>query len=271
MSHLAERKEKNCLNCGTTVIGKYCHVCGQENAEPKESVWQLASHFFNDMTHFDGKVFTSMKKLILKPGFLSREYVRGKRATYLNPVRMYFFTSFVFFLIFFSLYKLDENSLNIKVNKENFENLDSSELKVLSSEINNGKPLTKEELGKNINSGGISFGTVEYTSKKQYDSLLKKGAKKDNWLAKMITYKSIELNEKYHNNRKLIAVNLFGKMQHAIPQMLFILLPLFALFLKLLYVRHKDFYYTDHAIFTIHFYIFIFIAMLLIFGIAPVN
>ena len=37
MSHLPERKEKDCLNCGTTVFGKYCHVCGQENLEPKES------------------------------------------------------------------------------------------------------------------------------------------------------------------------------------------------------------------------------------------
>ncbi len=111
MSHLPQRKEKNCLNCGTTVIGKYCHVCGQENIEPKESVWHLISHFFNDITHFDGKFFTSLKDLVFRPGFLSKEYMNGKRVSYLNPIRMYLFTSFVFFLIFFSAVNVNENGI----------------------------------------------------------------------------------------------------------------------------------------------------------------
>lgn len=271
MSHLPQRKEKNCLNCGTTVIGKYCHVCGQENIEPKETVWQLVSHFFNDITHFDGKFFTSIKDLVVKPGFLSKEYMKGKRASYLNPVRMYLFTSFIFFLVFFSLFKVDENSMNIGINKNNIDKMDSVKLNELSSQINNGKPLTKEEIKNKIDSSGISFTTTKYTSKKEYDSLLKAGVKKDNWFERLITYKGIELNEKYHNNERLALTNLLDKMEHSIPQMLFVLLPLYALFLKLLYIRHKNFYYTDHAIFTIHFYIFVFIDMLLIFGISKIN
>jgi hypothetical protein len=103
VSHLKERKEKNCLNCQTTVIGRYCHNCGQENLEPKETVWHLVTHFFNDITHFDGKFFATVKLLLLKPGFLSREYVAGRRASYLNPIRMYVFTSAFFFLILFAL------------------------------------------------------------------------------------------------------------------------------------------------------------------------
>ncbi len=108
MSHLPQRKEKNCLNCGMQVIGNFCHNCGQENIEPKETVWHLITHFFRDVTHFDGKFFTSLKDLILKPGFLSKEYMVGRRANYLNPVRTYLFTSAIFFLIFFSLYKINE-------------------------------------------------------------------------------------------------------------------------------------------------------------------
>ena len=271
MSHLAERKEKNCLNCGTTVVGKYCHVCGQENVEPKETFWQLASHFLADITHFDGKVFTSMKDLILKPGFLSNEYMSGKRASYLNPIRMYLFTSFVFFLVFFSLYTVDENTVKIEINKNNIDEIDSVRLRELTSKMNNGKPLTKEEIKKKFDSTGISFLKVPYKSKEEYDSLLRTGAKKDNWFERMFTYKGIELNKKYHNNARLAIANLLGRLQHSIPQMLFILLPLFALFLKLLYFRHKNFYYTDHAIFTIHFYNFVFILMLLIFGISKVS
>jgi hypothetical protein len=108
VSHLKERKEKNCLNCQTTVIGRYCHQCGQENLEPKETVWHLVQHFFNDITHFDGKFFSTVKLLLRKPGFLSAEYIAGRRMSYLNPIRMYVFTSAFFFIILFSLKKPED-------------------------------------------------------------------------------------------------------------------------------------------------------------------
>ena len=108
MSHLKERKEKICLNCNASLYGRFCHVCGQENLEPKESVWHLVNHFFNDITHFDGKFFTTVKLLLTKPGFLSTEYIIGRRVSYLNPVRMYVFTSAIFFLILFSLPNADK-------------------------------------------------------------------------------------------------------------------------------------------------------------------
>jgi hypothetical protein len=108
VSHLKERKEKNCLNCQTTVIGRYCHECGQENLEPKETVWHLVQHFFNDITHFDGKFFATVKLLLRKPGFLSAEYIAGRRMSYLNPIRMYVFTSAFFFIILFSVKKPED-------------------------------------------------------------------------------------------------------------------------------------------------------------------
>lgn len=103
MSHSKQRVEKNCLNCGTEVQGHFCQNCGQENIEPKETLWSLISHFFSDITHFDGKFFKTLKTMIRKPGFLPKEYMAGRRATYLHPIRMYVFSSFVFFLVFFNL------------------------------------------------------------------------------------------------------------------------------------------------------------------------
>lgn len=102
MSHFKERKEKNCLNCGAQVAGRFCQVCGQENVEPKESFWHLVIHFFNDITHYDGKFINTVKYLLGRPGFLTAEYTRGRRVSYLHPIRMYVFTSAFFFLIFFS-------------------------------------------------------------------------------------------------------------------------------------------------------------------------
>lgn len=78
-------------------------MCGQENLEPKETVWHLVTHFFNDITHFDGKFFETVKLLLRKPGFLSAQYVSGRRASYLNPIRLYVFTSAIFFIFLFAL------------------------------------------------------------------------------------------------------------------------------------------------------------------------
>lgn len=97
MSHLKERNEKNCLNCGTTVAGRFCHQCGQENVEVKESFLQLLRHFVEDLTHFDGKLWKTLKLLLFKPGSLTKFYMDGKRASFIHPIRMYLFVSAVFF------------------------------------------------------------------------------------------------------------------------------------------------------------------------------
>ena len=105
MSHLKERTEKECLNCNAIIYGRFCQVCGQENVEPKETFLHLLRHFIEDITHFDGKFFDTLKYLLLRPGFLAYEYMRGRRNSYLNPIRMYIFTSAIFFLIYFSVNK----------------------------------------------------------------------------------------------------------------------------------------------------------------------
>ncbi|MCU0386448.1 MAG: DUF3667 domain-containing protein [Flavihumibacter sp.] len=109
MSHYKERTEKNCLNCGTEVAGRFCQQCGQENIIARESFWSLLTHFVYDITHFDSKFFGTMSQLLTKPGKLSLEYIQGKRNSQLNPIRMYVFTSAFFFIIFFTMY----NAANI--------------------------------------------------------------------------------------------------------------------------------------------------------------
>lgn len=96
------------------MAGRYCHKCGQENLEPKETVWHLVQHFFNDITHFDGKFFDTVKYLIKRPGFLSLEYMRGRRMAYLNPIRMYVFTSAFFFIILFSMTRPEDMARGLR-------------------------------------------------------------------------------------------------------------------------------------------------------------
>ena len=119
-------------------------------------------------------------------------------------------------------------------------------------------------------SSGLHFGGTNYKSRREYDSLLTSGKKKDGWLKRQLTYKQIEINEEYDNRQQFISA-FTHELIHSLPQMLFISLPLLALVLKLLYIRRKQFYYVSHGIFGIHLYIFVFIALLFIFALSRAN
>jgi hypothetical protein len=102
VSHQPERFEKNCLNCGTDVAGRFCQHCGQENVPGHMPFLALIQHFIYDIFHFDGKFFDTLKLLFFKPGYVPLQYAQGKRLSYLDPIRMYLFTSAIFFLFFFA-------------------------------------------------------------------------------------------------------------------------------------------------------------------------
>jgi hypothetical protein len=264
VSHLKQRIEQNCLNCNAVVKGRYCSVCGQENLEPQESIWHLIVHFFNDITHFDGKFFSSVKYVFTKPGFLTAEYVAGRRMAYSNPVRFYVFTSFIFFLIFFT-FIVDEEKFKIgedkktELSKKNPDKVDGvlnnvgiDSLRKL--EIKNKKPKNFTFVSDNA-----------YRDKKQYDSLKKLGLTKESGLKRLIVERDFKIQEKYGYDKNKTLTALINNLLHSIPQTLFFTLPLFALVLQLLYIRQRKFYYVAHVIFTIHLYIFIYIDLLLIY------
>ncbi len=114
-----------------------------------------------------------------------------------------------------------------------------------------------------ISQSPINFFGATYKTRGEYDSLLKSGARKDNWIVQQFIYKGIEINQKYRGRQKDASGAIMEGLMHHFPQMLFISLPFAALFLKLLYARRKKFYYVSHVIFTVHFYVFVFIIMLL--------
>lgn len=277
MSHLPQRKEKDCLNCGATVIGRYCHVCGQENVEPKETAWQLITHFFNDITHFDGKFFLSLKKLFFRPGYLSIEYMKGRRVRYLNPIRMYLFTSFLFFLVFFSIFNFAESKEELDLGGKTMEQINAmppADFAEFTQGLNHGKPMSREEfkvLADSLREQGITFINPKYKSREQYDSLIKAGAIHPNWIRRQLEYKQLEIQNKYGENQSGFLSLFINDLMHHFPQMLFLSLPFVALLLKLLYIRRKEFYYVSHAIFTVHLYIFLFIMMLIEIGIFQLN
>jgi Protein of unknown function (DUF3667) len=298
VSHLKERKEKNCLNCNAEVLGRYCHICGQENVEVEENFWSLATHLVYDIMHFDSKFFGTLKFLLMKPGFLSIEYLHGRRTSYLHPIRMYVFTSAIFFVIFFTFVS-KHNDLGTEINNEAAGSSDSGriEIKKQISELEDSlkkandpierrtieneihalnsvlsyMPASKDSVKHNDekNNNVISFGKKVPKSKKEYDSLQQKlpESERDNWIEKLLTYRAIYINQKYKGDEERFKEDFFEKFKHSIPQMMFVSLPLIALVLQLLYIRRrKQFFYVDHLILLIHVYIAVFISLLIYYG-----
>lgn len=297
MSHFKEREEKVCLNCNAELDGKFCHKCGQENREPKSSVWGLITHFFYDITHFDGKFFSTTGLLITRPGLLPKEYIKGRRASMLDPIRMYIFTSAFFFLIFFSVYHVGDLS-DISPQKQTEKVLDKAKEELLKNSTTRQDSLLIEEqfaLTENrlIPRGAsdtakkdstatrvrtkrnwnFSIANIKYKSKEEYDSLQKAlpPGRRDNWLERKLTYRIIEVNKKAMNDEDKFWEEVLNKFTHSFPYLLFVSLPLYALILKLLYVRRKRFYYVDHGIFLIFLYIFTFIFLLVFLGIDEIG
>jgi hypothetical protein len=285
VSHSKIRTEKVCLNCGTETTGRYCPACGQENIEPKQTVWHLITHFFSDITHFDGKFFLTVKDLFAKPGFLSKEYMIGRRASYLDPIRMYIFTSAFFFLIFFSIYDVK----NMHVGAQTQEEIQKDpELRALISKAKTARDslrilknynatatdliklsedsATKKRSGIHLNKSDENRGN--YKSIEAYDSAQKKlpENKRDGWVMRKLAIRNIQISQRFEDNPAGAIKEWLSNFLHNFPKALFISLPIFALLLRLLYVRKKNFIYVDHGIFSIHLYIFSFLVLLVFFG-----
>lgn len=281
------RHDKTCLNCGTIVGERYCTHCGQENTEPKENVWHLIGHFFADITHFDSQIFTTLKDLILRPGYLTREYAAGRRVKYLNPIRMYIFISAIFFLVMFAGTEEEHkggveesthvtnifrqqfadslrgttggvaaaDSVRRGVNREIAARLDTTEA------VKAGD----ESMFFSFGSGGkltIDLTENKYNSLREYDSIEPRlpDSSRNSGLWGWILRRNVQLKEEHGGRSKM---HIEQNLQHSIPKIMFVLLPLFALFVSWFYSR-KKYYYVQHAIFTIHFHSFLFLLFMVV-------
>ncbi len=99
-----------CKNCNEELLGqeKFCSNCGQKNID-RLNLKYILSQFVEDVFNVDSKVFRTLKNLITKPGYLTKEYIEGRRSNYIPPVRLYIVMSVLFFFIL-SLIDYDEKT-----------------------------------------------------------------------------------------------------------------------------------------------------------------
>lgn len=266
------RTENNCLNCGYTFNGHFCNNCGQENLELKEDFGHLMAHAVGDYFHFDEKFFHTLKPLFFSPGKLTVDYMAGKRTQYLHPVRMYIFISLLYFVLLFSN-NGEENRVEQKhITKEKIldtadraindeEGLTPAQKKALHenlSRFNIGKKVKADK--KNTATigpfGAIIFDSDSASTYQQYLQIQQKlpAGKQDGFIDKYLTKKYYEWKEKGLTPNEAIAES----FKHNFPKMMFLLLPLFAWFLKVAFRKNRK-YYVEHLIYSFHLHCFVFL------------
>jgi hypothetical protein len=90
---------KTCLNCGTSLVGHYCHSCGQSSHIHRTlgAWWHDFSH---GVLHIEGQVWRTMAMLVTRPGELTRRYIAGERRRFLSPLALYLFSVFLLYVAY---------------------------------------------------------------------------------------------------------------------------------------------------------------------------
>jgi uncharacterized protein DUF3667 len=81
---------RNCPECLIPLTGTYCHQCGARPLGPHDLKLSGFLHEgLHELTHFDAKIFSTLRALIFKPGLLTTEYLAGRKKRYILPLRLF--------------------------------------------------------------------------------------------------------------------------------------------------------------------------------------
>lgn len=241
------RKTKDCLNCGLSLneIYHYCPRCGQENNDQNVSFGMLVSEFFINYFSFDTKFVRSIKPFIILPGFLTVRFNEGKRVSYVNPLRLYLIISVIFF--FLSTLLVQNSFSDISIGNGN-QDLNAAVQGDSIPTVVDSAVISKWEIFTNV----LEDETLN--DQQALDSLqtvTEININPDSWLGPLAFR---QLRKVARKDFDVFAVYVVQNM----PIMMFLLLPLFALILKILYIRHKHLY-VNHLIHGIHLHAFAFL------------
>ncbi|MEE4244864.1 MAG: DUF3667 domain-containing protein [Kangiellaceae bacterium] len=225
--------QTNCSNCQTPLTGQFCVNCGQPARDRRGPVWRMIGEFTDDLFTFDSKFYKSILHLLVRPGYLTKQFVEGKRVAILPPIRMYLVVSVLFFFIF-EIPTVDVSNTNVYLGNT-----------LLGQE----KPNPKFER----NFSMFNFGSEESTMGAWFESFYA-----DRIPLMKSTSPQITMNQ------------IFNRLESTLPNALILFVPVFALVLKLLYLFKRRLYF-DHFIFSVHFQTWLMGITLIIYSLAVQN
>lgn len=268
--------DEPCLNCGDTTPGNYCPNCGQAKRDVTVSVGALIADVLEDQLILSRALPRTLFGLLFRPGLLTTEYIRGRIVRYIAPFRLYLVTSVVFFLLLSvlgprlgelnvegditDLRALADSTARMALAQgadsaviaellSGFEALDENDLATAYSIFASLDSVAAERgAGRPLQPWARDF-NISFTADEETDAL---GARVERRVLERFGHMPI--------NEALRAF--LSEYVQYVPHTMFVLLPLFALVLKLLYIRRRR-YYAEHFIFALHVHAFIFLMFIL--------
>ena len=243
--------DRPCLNCGDPTVGNYCPVCGQRKIDVRISLRRMLREAMDDQFSLNSTLPRTLGTLLFRPGRLTSDYVQGRVARYIPPFRLYLVSS----LLFFVALSFVADPGELAMNEEGDDHRDSvrtariADSVMLAHARRSGEdtvPLAKAvaKAREAPPAGNINFGP----DSEQVPGLLKP-------LARRMEAAEARLNAMSQREalRTLIAA-----FEENAPIGVFVMMPLFAAILKLLYLRSKRFY-VEHFVFALHTHAFAFL------------
>ncbi len=233
--------EDQCENCGALLHGPYCSQCGQRAADRIVPIWHMINEALEAAFELDMRVIHTLPKLFFLPGRLTKEYLNGRRKRYIRPFRLYLFSTF---LLFATLALTTGGGIGLTFDPEaSAVRLDSTETAVATSDTSGtggtgtatwfGGPEQREEVARNIeeefDEDSVTVNIGDSATNARVERLLRTNAPRA-----------------VRNPRDFV-----GTMIDYGPYVMFFMLPVFAFFLKLLYLRRRRLY-VEHLIFSLH-------------------
>jgi len=275
---LSERKlagSDNCLNCGTALKGPFCYFCGQPDRNFMRFFPVLLRDLMEDLLDLDSRFMRTMKPLLFKPGRLTRDYMEGRRFRYAPPMRLYIFSSIVFFLLA-ALLSSDAISINSSVDENGIAvhlNEPAAEPQAVEEALNSLPPEVREQVDVDetlnadndteVITGGFEIDDIQFNDEPWDRETNPVDIK---WLPAWLNNRINDEIEGSPHKAEQIQENpnlLVDKVFDILPATMFVLLPVVALIFKFWYLFAKR-YYIEHLIFSLHNHAFLFVCLTLI-------
>ena len=214
----------SCQNCGAPLNSTYCGACGQRHEPHIHSLREFLGEATESITHADSRVWRTLWALMTKPGFLTKEFLEGRRARYLPPFRLYLVLSVVFFVIA-ALGHPEVGILQLHAS-DGKPALDVKKLDAIPAQANETPEQRANRICRDFNIvSGTKSGLVDGQT----------------ICRKVVTDNGRALTESFYHN---------------IPRALIVLLPLLALTMRVMYRRR---HYVEHLLFFVHTHAFAFV------------